>query len=137
MATSTQITNKILQSSNPRAYEQALWERTRYLVAQKPAAADVDVTQSGYYKGRVVHPGPQANPRVSETLNVLDLDIIKDQFFIRFTDNATTSSAEESVVQALYTIMSDSEADEYEAVLYKLQGKTPEPKDDGPEKVSS
>lgn len=135
MATSTQITNKILASSNPKAFKQQMWERTRYLVAQQPASDDYADTLQGYYKGKVVVPGPLANPRVSETLSVFDLDIIEDQYFIRFTDNATTSSAEESVVKALYTIMSDNEANEYEAVLYKLQGK--DPKDDRPEAVLS
>ena len=123
MATSTQITNKILSSANPRVAEQLIWEKTRYLVAQIPASQDSDVTQQGYYKGRVVIPGPKANPEVSEVLMDTDLQTLKDNYFIRFTDNNTTSSAEESVVRALYTIMSDSEASEYEDVLYKVHGK--------------
>lgn len=135
MPTSTQLTEMILRSPNPKAAMHKLWDRTRYLVAQRPATEKDTTTKEGYYNGRVVVPGPLADPTISAVLTNTDLDIVMNQFFIRFVDNSVSAGAEESVVQALYTIMSDAEANEYEAQLRKLAGKTKKPSE--PERIHS
>lgn len=122
MASSAQITEAINNSPNPEAMKHKFWMKTRYLVAQKPAVAAISVTKPGYYKGRVVIPGPQANPKLSEVLDTHDLNILENQHFIRFVDNKVTETASDDIVQGLYTIMSKAEADEYEHELKKHVG---------------
>lgn len=122
MPTSGQITKAVQNKTNPYEAEKKLWMNARYLVAQKPASASSTVTKSGFYKGCHVVPGPKANPNVSGVLKVQEYDIVKHTYFIRFTDNITTDNAESSIGQAIYTIMDNGQADEYEAELRKLQG---------------
>lgn len=118
--TSTQITERLRHSTNIPQKKQELFERTRYFIAQKPAVGSFSETTDGYYKGRRVTPGPRANRKVSPVINVRDIAILESQYFIRFVDNATTENADESMRQALFTIMDDAEADDYERELAKL-----------------
>ena len=122
-ATSGQLTNLVKKQADPEAYERKLWMAARYLVAQKPASPSSSVTKSGYFHGCHVIPGPKADPRVSGTLAIQEYDLIKHQYFIRFTDNITTDNAQNDIGQAIYTLMDNNQADEYEAALRKLQGK--------------
>ena len=117
MVTSTQLTQRILQHPNPEQAEQEMWAKTRYLIAQKPASKDFTGTQPGHYKGRLVIPGPKANPKLSDRLSNRDLPLLKSRHFIRFVNNRTTDNAQESVQEALFTIMTKAEADDYEAKL--------------------
>ncbi len=120
--TSGQITRRLQQSTNPGADKQKLFEQTRYFVAQRPAADDFADTIDGYYKGRKVIPGPKANQRLTSVLNVSDVRLMEQTHFIRFVDNKTTDGADDGVREALFTMMSPAEADEYEAALKKLKG---------------
>lgn len=120
--TSTQLTERLRQSLNPTADKQKLYESVRYFVAQKPAANDFSDTVDGFYKGHKVIPGPKADVTLGVVLNVTDIRLLESQYFIRFVDNATTEDADDDVRMALFTIMSDSEADEYEAALRKING---------------
>lgn len=123
MAHSSQITQQVVNSPNPNEMMFKIWEQTRYLVSQKPAADDYLETTDGYYLGRAVIPGPKAEPRFGMIANVNDYDLIRHQYYIRFIDSATTDNAENSISEALFTVMTPSEADEYEAVLEKLYPK--------------
>jgi len=122
MPTSAQITAKVMSSSNPRAAMAKLWERTRYLVAQVPASENDNTTKEGYYNGRTVVPGPKANGKLTAKLTVHDLNYVTDELYIRFIDSNTTSGAPANVSQALYTVMSDAEADDYEKHLRAQRG---------------
>lgn len=117
MANSSQITDRILRDPNPAEAKAKIWAATRYLVAQKPAADNYSTTTEGYYKGKVVIPGPKANPKYGVIADVQDLDLMEQRHYIRFFDTATTEGAQADIGQALYTIMTSQEADEYEAVL--------------------
>lgn len=122
MVSSSQITHKLKQQPNPAAAEFKIWQKTRYLVAQIPASPDFTGTKISYYKGCMVIPGPKANPEVSDVLGVKhltmrDFQILKSLHFIRFVDNKTTADAGNEVTQALYTVMADSDADQYEKKL--------------------
>ena len=120
--TSTQITEQLRQSTNVVADKQKMFEKVRYFVAQKPAAVDFSDTIDGFYKGHKVIPGPKANPTLGPILNVTDIRLLEAQYFIRFVDNQTTDDADDDVRMALFTIMSDSEANEYEARLREIAG---------------
>jgi len=124
--TSSQITERLRNSKNVIEDKQRLFEQTRYFVAQRPAVNGFTDTIDGYYKGRKVIPGPKADPTVSSVLNVNDVRLLESQYFIRFVDNATTDNAEDDVRMALFTIMSDMEADEYESILRKLSRQPPQ-----------
>lgn len=124
MVSSTQITNKLKQQPDPMAAMFKIWQKTRYLVAQEPAAADYDETVPGYYKGHVVIPGPKADPKLSSTLGIShlsmsDFQTMMNRYFIRFIDNRTTGNADESVSKSLYTVMDDEQANAYEKALRK------------------
>lgn len=119
--TSGQITEGLKRSTNILADKQKLFQDARYFVAQKPAAEDFSETCDGYYRGHKVIPGPKANPKLSPILNVRDIRIAEQVHFIRFVDNLTTDGADEDTRRALFTIMDKHEADEYEAVLKRLQ----------------
>lgn len=120
--TSTQLTDRINKQASPMVAMFKLWLKTRYLVAQKPAAADNSETSPGYFNGRYVIPGPLANLKLSAKLGIPHLTIndfqtMMNQYYIRFVDNKTTEGADMSVRAALYTIMSEDEADSYETKL--------------------
>ena len=117
MATSAQITEACNATADPAAAEIAMLKQTRYMVAQKPAADDCHDTFPGYYNGKFVIPGPLSNPKISDVLTTYDMITLKDDYSIRFTDNLTTDNAEQSVRAALYTLMSNAEADDYEQKL--------------------
>lgn len=117
---SGQITQEVLKQPNPQEAKALMWKKTRYLVAQKAASDDFTETTDGYYKGRVVMPGPRADPRFGVMSNVDNLDIIESMYYIRFIDSNTTDGADASVGAAIFTIMSPLEADEYEAVLNRM-----------------
>ena len=124
MVTSTQITNKVNNSPDPLAAEFKIWTNTRYLVSQTPATSDYNETVPGYFEGRFVMPGPKCNKQLSgglgiATLTINDFQDLKNKYFIRFTDNATTDDASEEIRRALFTIMSNDEADRYEKELTK------------------
>lgn len=115
---SEQITTRVNRQPNPDEAEFKLWQSTRYLVAQEPASKDFTDTVEGYYNGRMVIPGPKADPKLVPLLtNVNDFGLIKEHHYIRFTDNLTTQGADDSVGRAIFTIMSKAEADEYEEFL--------------------
>lgn len=120
MPNSAQLTAACNNNHNPVEYERKLWEKTRYLVAQKPASANSEVTKDGYYKGCHVIPGPLADEELQPKLKVQDWGIIKNEYFIRFVDGKTTSNADAQIGRANYTIMDTSQADDYEAALRKL-----------------
>lgn len=120
--TSTQITEKLRHATNVTEEKQKMFEKVRYFVAQKPAANDFAETIDGFYKGHKVIPGPLANPELGPMLNVTDIRLLESRYFIRFVDNLTTDDADDDVRMALYTIMSDSEANEYEAKLREIAG---------------
>lgn len=119
--TSGQLTERLRRSNNVLADKQELFEKTRYFVAQRPATNSFSGTIEGYYKGCKVIPGPKANPRLSPILNVWDIKILEAQYFIRFVDDQVTAGADDELKEALFTIMTDTEADEYEAELRKIQ----------------
>lgn len=124
MVSSTQITNKLNQQPDPMTAMFKIWQKTRYLVAQEPASDDYTETVPSYYKGRFVIPGPKADPKVSDKLGfphltVNDFQTMMNRYHIRFIDNRTTENADESVRRSLYTVMDDSEADDYEKTLRK------------------
>lgn len=120
--TSTQWTERLRRSTNILADKQKIFENVRYFVAQKPAAEDFYETRDGYFKGHKVIPGPKANPKVSPVLTVRDIRVLEQVHFIRFVDNLTTDNADEHVKMAIFTIMDDGEAREYEKFLHKLRG---------------
>lgn len=123
--TSTQLTEKLRSYGSAGAIlakKQELFENTRYFVAQKPAVDDFNETIQGYYNGRKVIPGPLANPVVSPVLNVRDVRLLESKYFIRFVDNATTADADPDIKAALFTIMDNHEADEYEKTLADKKG---------------
>lgn len=122
MVSSTQLTDLANRSGNPAEFEFNLWRKTRYLMAQEPAAKDFTDTVPGHYKGRTVIPGPLANEKLAgllgfPTLTISDYQIMRNRFHIRFIDNRTTDGADDSIRKANYTIMSKAEADDYEAEL--------------------
>ena len=119
--TSAQITRRLQESTNIPRDKQALFEKARYFVAQRPASDDFSETIDGYYKGRKVIPGPKADPKLTSVLNISDVRLMEKQYFIRFVDNITTVGADDSIREALFTIMSPSEADEYEKKLRQLR----------------
>lgn len=122
MATSTQLTKKILEQPDPKKATFNIWKKTRYLVAQLPASDDYTESKPSYYQGRFVIPGPMANPKLSDmlgipTTNMRDFELMCNRYHIRFVDNRTTDNADESVRRALFTVMSNEEADAYERAL--------------------
>lgn len=117
MANSAQITAHVQAQPNPREAEYDIYKRSRYFIAQRPATPDFTETMDGYYLGRMVVPGPMADSRFSTLLDINDFDIVTSQLHIRFIDNHTTDGADEDVRRALYTVMTDEEADAYEAAL--------------------
>lgn len=119
--TSGQLTQRLRHSNNVTADKQQLFENTRYFVAQRPSSDSFTDTIEGYYKGYKVIPGPKADPRLSPILNVWDIKILEAQYFIRFVDDQVTAGADDELKEALFTIMTDAEADEYEAELRKIQ----------------
>lgn len=119
--TSGQLTERLRHSTNVIADKQKLFENTRYFVAQRPATNSFSETIEGYYKGHAVIPGPKADPRLTPILNVWDIKILEAQYFIRFVDDQVTAGADDELKEALFTIMTDTEADEYEAELRKIQ----------------
>jgi len=120
MPTSSQITAKANAQPNPEAWEAKLYEKSRYLVAQKPASS-VSVTKDGFYEGKVVIPGPKANPKLSAVPANTNYLLLKQVHYIRITDDKTTQDADSSVGMSLYTVMTDEQADHYEAELKKLR----------------
>ena len=114
---SRQITETINNSPDPVATKLEIWSKTRYLVGQKAPSPSNTTTRDGWFEGKIVVPGPMgkygAIPKNS------DLQLMEDLYFIRFTDNATTQGADESIVRALHTVMTNAQADEYEKVLKK------------------
>ena len=123
MATSSQITNYILDSADPKKAKFDIWAATRYLVAQKAASDDYTETTHSFFQGRAVLPGPRANKVFGTIPNVNDLNVMENQYYIRFIDSATTDNADDSVGDALFTVMTASEADEYEEVLREESNK--------------
>ena len=114
MATSSQITKKILESPNPEEVEFEIWANSRYLIAQNAATSEFKGTQCGYYNGRVVIAAPKCHKRSPVLANINDFQLIKDLYYIRFVDSITTDSADDSISKAIFTVMTDSESDDYE-----------------------
>ena len=120
MANSAQITSYIREQPNTAEAEYNIFIKSRYFVAQRPATPDSQVTTDGYYLGRVVVPGPMADKRYSYLVSGNDFEVMRTQLYIRFVDNNTTDGADEDVRRAMYTVMTDDEADIYEDALCKL-----------------
>ena len=119
--TSGQLTEKLKNSHNVLAEKQEMFENVRYFVAQHPVTNDFTDTCDGYYRGHKVIPGPKANPDVSSVIDVRDIRILESRHFIRFVDDLTTPDADEFLREAIFTIMTKAEADEYEAKLKELK----------------
>lgn len=120
MPQSGAITAQILQHPEPLAYANKIWSSTRYLVAQKPKTEDFSGTDESHYNGYAVIPGPKANPNLVPMLEEQNLDVLMQQYGITFIDFQTTAGADQDVVEAPYTVMSNAEADDYERQLAKL-----------------
>jgi len=120
MATSSQLTDFIRDQKNPKESKFDLWDRCRYLVAQRPIDDTIDVSNIQYYLGRRVIPGPKANERFGVLVDVDDLDVIEQQYYIRWTDSNTTANADLHIGQALFTIMTTQEADAYEKSAHRF-----------------
>lgn len=118
--TSGQLTERLRHSNNVTEDKQKLFENTRYFVAQRPSTNSFSETIEGYYKGHKVIPGPKADPSITPILNVWDIKILEAQYFIRFVDDQVTAGADDELKEALFTIMTDTEADEYEQIVRKL-----------------
>ena len=119
MANSAQITEHCKQQANP---EQALNEiiaKTRYFLAQVAAEPSFKSTREGYFRGKVVVPGPLGHKALGRMVGCDNPQIIFHKHYIRVVDSATTDGADASVSQALYTSMTPQEADEYEAEVFK------------------
>ena len=120
MAHSSQITNIILTAANPLEERDRIWSKTRYLVAQKIKTEEFVGTDQDHYKGYHVLPGPAANP---ETCGMIDgienVDNMEAKYGITFIDFKTTEGADTDVVSAPYTVMSDAEANDFEAINRK------------------
>lgn len=123
MPSSAQLTAAAAASTNPKLYEQKLWEKARYLVAQTPATASSNVTKDGYYNGCRVIPGPQANQQLQPVLKIQDFKIVRHQYYITIVDVTTTQNADHTIGRSLYTVMDDTQADEYEDALTKQRQK--------------
>lgn len=125
--TSTQITESLLAQCGTN-YElieqkkQEIFDKSRYLIAQKPADDKCMDTKPGYYKGRKVLHTYNADPIFGMRLNVRDIRLLERKYFIRFVDNATTEGADDSIRMALFTRMSDADADDYERIIAKMKG---------------
>lgn len=119
--TSGQLTEKLKKSHNVLAEKQKMFDNVRYFVAQRPVTNDFTETCDGYYRGHKVIPGPKANPDVSSVIDVRDITILESQHFIRFVDDLVTEGADDHLREAIFTIMTKTEADEYEAKLKELK----------------
>lgn len=117
MITSSQVTAQCLSRPNPIEAENQVWMNTRYLMSHTAAADDYDVTDSQHYNGHRVVPGPKCNADLVAPFDTIDLNILKNMHGIRFTDNVTTEGADHETVRANYGLMSDAEADDFEARL--------------------
>lgn len=118
MAThSSAITAQILSHPNPLDMRDTIWSQTRYLVAQKPKTEDFAGTDENHYHGKHVLPGPKADSTLVPLMENMDIDQLEAQYGITFVDFQTTEGADLDVVQAPYTIMSTSEADDFERQL--------------------
>ena len=122
MPTSSVLTAKILNSPDPLATREAIWSKTRYLVAHKAKTDTFSGTDTEHYQGRHVLPGPLANDELCPTMANMDIDYLESQLGITFIDYATTEGADASVIAAPYGVMSSSEADDYEFQLAELLG---------------
>lgn len=118
MPHASQVTEVVINAPNPVAKRDELWAKARYLMAQKPVTDDFSGTDDMHYLGRVVIPGPMANPEIAGTTVVQDPDKLSNDYGIAWLDYITTAGADRSVTDALYTLMSSSEADDYERQVF-------------------
>lgn len=114
MANSSQLTQYIIEQPNSAEAKLDLWSRCKYLIAQRPVDDTNLESNVQYFNGRRVIPGPKADPKFGVLNNVEDLQVVEEQYYIRWTDSTTTVNADAYVGQALYTIMTDDEAELYE-----------------------
>lgn len=124
MISSSAITAQCLAMPNPAEAEELIWQNARYLIAQRLATPDFQVTDEQHYRGYKVLPAPKADPELCPRLGELNLQVLKNVHGIRFTDNHTTAGADYDIVMANYGIMTDDEADDYERFLRKNSAKT-------------
>ena len=120
MPHSSAVTAKIVNHPEPRVQAEAIWANTRYLIAQKPKTEDFAGTDENHYIGRTVIPGPKANPNLVAVLEEQKLDKLMQDYGITFIDFQTTAGADQDVTEAPFTVMSNSEADDYERQLTEL-----------------
>ena len=132
MAHSNAVTAAILASPDPVAARNEMWARCRYLVAQQVKTETWSGTDQEHYIGRAIVPGPKADPQLVPLMAEQDPDVLQNKYGITFVDFTTTEGADNSVVSAPYTIMSNAEADDYELQLRKQLGikAKPVPKED-------
>lgn len=124
MISSSAITAQCLSRPNPAEAEAKVWANTRYLIAQRVAHPDFQLTDEQHYNGHVVIPGPRCNPELVAPLANTDLNYIKNVQAIRFTDNVTTAGADQDIVMANFGLMTDAEADDYERQLKAQRAKS-------------
>jgi len=118
------ITQKINGSVNPEETKQKIWESCRYLMTVERPVLSYDETTDEYYKGHKVIPGPKADGELVAKLDENDLDILENQYFIRFWNNAVSDNAGEDIAQGLYGVMDKTEADDYEKILREQRDKS-------------
>lgn len=120
---STQITAQLNQDVNPEHKEYELFLNCRYLVSHVPADTNYSDTNTEYFNGKHVIPGPKADPKLMPPLSlpdnftVDDFKYLKTTMHIRFTDYTHTSGAEVDVRRSIYTLMTNQEAEHYEKIL--------------------
>lgn len=123
MISSSALTAQCLSRPNPAEAESVIWENTRYLIAQRVAHPDYRGTDEQHYNGYVVVPGPKCNPDLVAPLANTDLNHLKNVHAIRFTDNVTTSGADQDIVMANFGLMTNAEADDFEHQLKAQRAK--------------
>lgn len=119
MPHSSQVTEMCLTKNpeNPEQVEREIWAKTRYLVAQRATTDTSSVTNDMFYNGRATIPGPMADQSLTGLLAEQNLDVVKAKHHIQFIDFQTTAGAGQELTEAHYTIMSNTEADDYERQL--------------------
>lgn len=122
------LTSKINNSANPDEIKQKIWESCRYLMTVTRPVLDFDETNDEYYKGHKVIPGPRADGDLVAKLDENDLDILENQYFIRFWNNATSDNAGDDIAQGLFGVMDKNEADDYERILREQREQRTKPK---------
>lgn len=116
MSTSAQLTQDIIQSNDSKARMRELFLNARYFISQT-ATGDADVTRLGWYQGRIVYHANRAHNNFPKMEHINRPEHVLDVYHITFIDYEGTDDANDEMVKANYTIMSDEDADAYEAAI--------------------